>query len=66
MLELERHYDATEDHKIVSWRELCFLDDGFSPRAARTLALRRDIDRERVSRAVRAGADHELVLKAVL
>jgi hypothetical protein len=61
-----RLYNVKEDAKIVNWREHCFLKAGFTQFAARTLAIRRDIDRVEVERMVAAGAEHVRVMAIVL
>lgn len=65
-------FDPTYDvhdpaqRKIVKWRDECFSALGFGPTQALALAMRRDVDREAVTRMVRSGAPHHHVLAIVL
>lgn len=51
-----RIYDPAADRKIVSWRATCFERLGFTVTQAAALALRRDVDREKVEAMLGAGA----------
>jgi hypothetical protein len=61
-----RLYDIVHDHKIVTWRELCFIKKGLELVHARALALRRDIDREEVERLVDEGAPSARIAEILL
>ena len=50
-----RTYDIEHDAKIIAWRIDCFVRAGIEALHANALAIRRDIDRERVERMARAG-----------
>lgn len=65
---LSEVYNADDpyDAKLVSWRALCFERLGFTALAAAALAVRRDVDRERVSTMVGAGATPEQVVAILL
>ena len=61
-------YDANQpsDAKIIDWRLGVFGRLGFDVVNALAMALRRDIDSERVKGLIQNGASHELVLSIVL
>lgn len=48
--------EDSKEHRIVLWRLDCFERLGFSPTAAAALAVRRDIDRQKVQDMLLAGA----------
>ena len=57
---------GTADAHIIKWRCECFEALGFGMGEALKLALRRDIDRVVVEKAIEAGNAHEHVLEALL
>jgi len=61
-------YDLSdaEQRKIVGWKVDCFERLGFGVVEASAMAVRRDIERERVESMVRKGASLELILEIVL
>jgi hypothetical protein len=61
-----RLYDTEVDAKIIAWRAECFVRLGFTPLAARALAMRRDVDREQVERLLKLGATRRQVRTLVL
>ena len=61
----ERLY-GTADAKIIKWRCECFEELGFAMGDALTLALRRDVDRVVVEKAIKAGNSHKHVMEALL
>lgn len=61
-----RTYTVGVDSKIIRWRCECFEALGFEMGDALKLALRRDIDRVVVEKAVKAGNSHHHVLEALL
>lgn len=58
--------DHPGERKIVSWRADCFERMGFPTLTAVALATRRDVDRERVTNMIRAGATPSQVVAIVL
>lgn len=50
------HYDAEVDASVIAWRVECFQEYGFTHADALALAVRRDVDRERVRLMRAAGA----------
>lgn len=52
----DRLYDIEADAKVVGWRTDAFKALGFSAFAAAALAVRKDVDREKVQRMVGGGA----------
>jgi hypothetical protein len=61
-----RLYDAAVDGKLIDWRVECFMGVGFSATQAVALAVRRDIDRVVVEKAIKAGQSHKHVMEALL
>lgn len=59
-------YDAVHDHKIVAWRELCFIKKGLELVHASALAMRRDIDRVDVERLADEGATSARIAEILL
>lgn len=62
----ERLYSPEHDAAVIAWRAGCFEALGFAAYVAGALALRRDVDREYVTRLIRGGATHEQVTTIVL
>jgi len=54
------------DTKIIRWRVECFEALGFRMDDAMTLAMRRDVDRVVVEKAIKAGNSHRHVMEALL
>lgn len=61
--DVQRLYDVSVDGKIVTWRVECFMALDFTYEEAKSLAMRRDVDRVEVERMRAAGASPKLVLE---
>ena len=61
-------YDVASpyDAKVIGWRAECFERAGLDALDATALAVRRDVDRERVLKLLAAGCSKDLVVEIML
>lgn len=61
-------YDVNSpyDAQVIEWRAECFKRAGLESLDATALAMRRDVDRERVLKLLAAGCSHSCLLEILL